>query len=100
MATIAGTWDCTSQTPMGAQQSVMTLRCEGETVTGTSVTDLETVEITDGHFDGRTFTWKMRMTEPMKMNLRGEVVVDGDSFAGGVAAFLGSSDMTGRRRPG
>lgn len=100
MATIDGTWDCVSQTPMGDQKSVMTLRCEAGVVTGTTATELETVEITEGQFDGRVFTWKMRMTAPMKMNLRGEVVVDGDAMSGGVAAFLGSSDMTGRRRPG
>jgi hypothetical protein len=99
MASIEGTWDCVSSTPMGDQKSVMTLHCEGEVVTGTAATDLETIEITEGRFDGRTFTWKMRVTEPFKMNLSGEVVVDGDSLSGGVAAFMGSSDMTGTRRP-
>ena len=99
MATIDGIWDCVSSTPMGDQKSVMTLKCEGETVTGTSATDFESVEITDGHFDGKTFTWKMRISVPFKMNMSGEVVVDGDSMSGGVGAFLGSSDMRGTRRP-
>lgn len=99
MASIDGIWDCVSSTPMGDQKSVMTLECEGEVVTGTSVTDLETIEITDGHFDGRTFSWKMKISEPFRMSMKGEVVVDGDGFTGGVSAFMGSSGMKGTRRP-
>lgn len=100
MATIDGIWDCVSSTPMGDQKSVMTLKCDGETVTGTSVTDLETIEISEGHFDGRVFSWKMRLTEPFRMNMKGEVVVDGDTLSGGVSALMGSSAMRGTRRPG
>ena len=98
MAVIAGTWDCVSSTPMGEQKSVMTLSCEGTSVTGTATTDLETVEITEGRFDGHTFTWKMRITEPFRMSMSGEVVVDGDTMTGGVGAMLGKSDMRGTRR--
>ncbi|MCU0759881.1 MAG: hypothetical protein MUF07_11895 [Steroidobacteraceae bacterium] len=98
MASIDGTWDCVSSTPMGEQKSVMTLKCEGEAVSGTSTTDLETIEITDGHFDGRTFSWKMKITEPFRMSMKGEVVVDGDGFAGAVSAMMMSSDMKGTRR--
>jgi hypothetical protein len=78
---------------MGDQKSVMTLKCDGETVTGTSVTDLETIEITDGHFDGRTFSWKMKISEPFRMSMKGEVVVDGDGFTGGVSAFMGAAPL-------
>lgn len=100
MGGISGTWDCVSSTPMGDQKSVMELSCDGSVVTGTAKTDLETITITDGQFDGSTFTWKMRLTEPFRMSMSGEVVVDGDSFAGGVGGMLGKSDMTGRRRGG
>lgn len=99
MASIDGTWDCVSSTPMGDQKSVMNLHCEGEIVTGTAATDLETIEITEGRFDGRVFSWKMRVTEPFKMNLSGQAVIEGDTLSGGVSAFMGSSDMTGTRRP-
>jgi hypothetical protein len=95
---IAGKWDCISSTPMGDQKSVMDLACTGTEVTGTVTTDLETVPITEGQYDGRTFTWKMKITEPFKMNMSGEVIVSGDSFEGGVGAFLGKSDMRGTRR--
>jgi hypothetical protein len=100
MSGIAGTWDCVSSTPMGEQKSVMDLRCDGTAVSGTVTTDLETVEITEGQFDGRTFTWKMKITEPFRMSMSGEVVVDGDAFEGGVGAMLGKSDMRGTRRAG
>ena len=84
---------------MGEQKSVMDLQCNGVTVTGTVTTDLETVEITDGQFDGTTFTWKMKITEPFRMSMSGEVIVSGDSLAGGVGVgFLGKSDMTGTRQ--
>lgn len=98
MADLNGIWDCVSSTPMGEQKSVMELHCEGGVVTGTAKTDLETIVITDGQFDGRTFTWTMKLTEPFKMSMSGEVTVDGDRFTGGVGGFLGKSDMQGVRR--
>jgi hypothetical protein len=98
MSGIAGTWDCVSSTPMGDQKSVMELRCDGNMVTGTAQSDLETITITDGQFDGRTFSWKMRLTEPFRMSMSGEVIVDGDTFTGGVGGMLGKSDMRGTRR--
>lgn len=100
MSDIAGTWDCVSSTPMGDQKSVMELHCVGEVVTGKATTDLETITISDGHFDGRTFKWKMRVTEPFRMSMSGEVIVDGDRMEGGVSAMLGKSDMNGTRRSG
>jgi hypothetical protein len=42
----------------------------------------------------------MKLTEPFRISLSGEVVVDGDSFAGSFGGMLGKSDMTGTRRNG
>lgn len=98
MGDITGIWDCVSSTPMGEQKSVMELHCVGGVVTGTAKTDLETITITDGQFDGRTFTWKMKLTEPFRMSMSGEVTVDGDRFAGAVGGLLGQSEMQGIRR--
>lgn len=97
---IDGKWKCVSSTPMGDQHSVMDLKCDGAIVTGTSTTELESVQIEEGAFDGRVFTWKMKMTEPLKMNLSGEVVVSGNTLEGAIGAgFFGKSELTGTREP-
>lgn len=98
MSGIAGIWDCVSSTPMGDRNSVMHLQCDGTTVTGTVVLETETIPIVDGQFDGSTFTWKMKLTEPFKMSMSGAVKVDGDGFSGDIGAMLGKSDIRGTRR--
>ncbi len=98
MGNVTGIWDCVSSTPMGEQKSVMALHCLGGVVTGTAKTDLETITITEGQFDGRTFTWKMKLTKPFRMSMSAEVTVDGDRFAGAVGSLLGQTEMQGIRR--
>ena len=99
MSGVPGTWDCVMSTPMGDQQSVLELSVAGDAVTGTSTNDFEKLELSDGKFDGRTFRWKMVASFPFKMNLSGEVVVDGDAFSGEVSVgMFGSSAIRGTRR--
>ena len=96
-----GKWDCISKTPMGDQPSVMELKSNGNVVTGTSINMLGTIDVTNGKLDGNTFTWQMEMTSPFPMKLSGDVVIDGDTMEGTVAAgFFGKSAMTGKRQPG
>jgi hypothetical protein len=101
MSSVDGTWDCVMSSPMGDQQSVMELKSAGSGVTGTVTNNYEKLEITDGAFDGKTFTWKMVASFPFKMDMSGKVAVDGDAFTGGVGVgFFGTSDIRGKRRAG
>ena len=101
MSGIEGTWDCVMSTPMGDQKSVLELESAGSSVSGTSTNDYEKLEISDGSFDGRTFTWKMVAAFPFRMDMSGKVAVDGDAFSGGVSVgFFGTSDIRGTRRAG
>lgn len=99
MSSIDGKWDCISQTPMGDQPSVMELKSNGTAVTGTNTNMLGTIEITNGKLEGNVFTWQMEMTSPFPMKMSGEVVIDGDSLEGKVAAgFFGKSGIVGKRQ--
>jgi hypothetical protein len=101
MSSIDGKWLCFSSSPMGEQKTVLELKSDGEAVTGTATTDMETVTITEGRFDGSQFTWKMKITEPFSMSMSGDVAITGDNLAGGMSVgFLGKTDIRGTRQAG
>ena len=70
-------WDVTVQVPGKAQQSVVTLKSDGETVTGTMDSEEYGVqEIEDGKWDGETLIWKSKTTKPMKLTLTYTATLD------------------------
>ena len=74
---IDGVWDITVQVPGKAQQSVVTLKSDGETVTGTMDSEEYGVqEIEDGKWDGETLVWKSKTTKPMKLTLTYTATLD------------------------
>lgn len=98
MADVDGSWECVTKSPLGDQQSTLTVKSDGATFTGTNSGSLGSSDVTDGTVEGNTLRWKMNMTVPMPMTLDCEAVIDGDSLTGtvGVGAF-GSFPMTGKR---
>jgi hypothetical protein len=99
MANIDGEWDCTMKTPMGDQKTVLTLKSDGNTFTGTSAGAQGSVEILDGKIDADTLTWTMQVTSPFPMKLEGKLTVAGDTVSGAIkAGNFGSFATTGKRR--
>jgi hypothetical protein len=99
---VAGTYDCVTDTPLGRQKGVLTIIPGGDDgFTGQIAGDLGTMAITDGRISGDTLTWSMKMTLPMPMDLDCTATVDGNSLSGTVkAGMFGSMQLTGTKRAG
>lgn len=97
---VAGTYDCVTNTPLGKQKGVLTIMPgDGDSFSGHIAGDLGSMNITDGRIDGQTLTWSMKMTMPMPMDLDCSATVEGDVLAGQVkAGMFGSMELTGTRR--
>ena len=73
-------WDVTVKVPGKEQKSIVTLRSDGETVTGTMDSEEYGVqEIEEGSWDGETLIWKSKTTKPMKLTLTYTATLDSDN---------------------
>ena len=71
------TWDFVVKAPMKEQKSIVSLKSEGATLTGTMNSDEYGVqEIEDGKVEGNTLTWKSKVTKPMKLTLSYTATLD------------------------
>lgn len=100
MSNAAGQWNCVVKSPLGEQQSVLTVTDNGDgTWSGTNAGAMGALDCNNGKFEGDDkISWTMDMKVPMPMLLECEATVDGDSLTGGVkAGMFGTSPMTGTR---
>jgi hypothetical protein len=85
MAKVDGQWDCEVDSPMGQQQSVLTIVSKPDgSFAGTNAGMLGTLDIADGRVTGDGITFKMELKSPFPMTLACEATVNGDSMAGTV----------------
>lgn len=99
MANVDGQWECVTRTPMGPQESVLTIRSDGSRFTGSNVGPLGSIEIADGKIDGDTLVWEMEISSPFPMKLSAHATVSGDTIQGTVdAGAMGSMPMSGTRK--
>jgi hypothetical protein len=82
MTTFAGTWDVTIDTPIGQIAVVFDITDHDGTIHGTARSDAETVEFVDAVGEGDRLTWTQAVTTPMKLTLKFDVTVDGDTMTG------------------
>ena len=93
-----GSWNCTINSPMGAQEATMTLDTDGGSLSGTMAGAQGTQEFTGGTVDGNNLEWKVEMTSPMPMTLEISATVDGDSISGNVKlGAFGNASFEGSR---
>ena len=99
MSGVAGSWNCIVKSPLGEQQSVMTVNDHGDgTWSGDNSGAMGSLACENGKIDGNTLTWTMDMKVPMPMTLECDATVDGDTMTGGVkAGMFGTSPLTGTR---
>ncbi len=92
---IAGKWNTTMNTPMGAQQGTLTLNEDG---TGSLDGAQGNVELSDIALDGDAGSWKAAITTPMAMTLEFDAKADGDSISGNVKlGAFGNATFEGTR---
>lgn len=77
-------WDVTVETPGKKQQSIVTLKSDGEALTGTmDSAEYGVQEIQNGKWDGETLTWESLTTKPMKLTLKYTCTLDEDNNLSG-----------------
>jgi len=96
---VDGTYDVTVKSPMGDQNSELTITSDGDSFTGKMAGSLGSMDIEGGSVSGDTLTWKMDMTVPMPMSLDCTATVDGDTISGEVVAgAFGAMALSGTRK--
>ncbi|MEE9432607.1 MAG: hypothetical protein V3V15_00010 [Sphingorhabdus sp.] len=99
MAAVDGEYDVTVKSPMGDQNSVLTITSDGDSFTGQMAGSLGSMDIEGGSVEGNTLKWKMDMTVPMPMTLDCTATVDGDAISGEVVAgAFGTMALSGTRK--
>jgi len=99
MANVDGQWECVTRTPMGPQDSVLTIVSNGASFSGSNVGPLGSIDIEGGTVDGDTLTWEMEITTPFPMKLSARATVNGDTIQGTVdAGAMGAMPMSGTRK--
>ena len=93
-----GSWNCTINSPMGAQQATITLVTDGSSLSGKMEGAQGTQEFDGGTVDGDNLSWKIEMTSPMPMTLEVSAAVNSDAIGGNVKlGAFGDATFTGTR---
>jgi hypothetical protein len=100
MAGIDGQWDCTAQSPMGEQKSVLTITSKPDgSFVGTNAGALGSLDITDGQVTGDQVTFKMELKTPFPMMLTVEGELAGDTMQGTIdTGAFGRFPVTATRK--
>ena len=96
---VDGTYNIEIDTPMGKQESKLTLKTDGDAVSGSMDTPMGTLEFSGGKVSGDNVSWESEISGPMgSMKLEYNLTVSGDDISGEVkAGDFGSSPLKGKR---
>ncbi len=93
---IDGKWNLTIKTPMGDQTGVLTLKQEGDALTGEMTGPAGATPIENGAVEGDVLKWHAKVTSPMPITLEFEGKQDGDNLSGSVKlGAFGNSTFSG-----
>ena len=97
----AGTWAWSMPGPMGEVAAELTLKTDGETLTGEFVFDGQRkLQVSEGSVKDGTVKFKIRRDRPsggvMEYALTGKV--DGDSMKGTASSDMGNADWSAKRK--
>jgi hypothetical protein len=98
MATFAGTWDVTIDTPIAKIVAVFEISEQDGAITGVARTKDEVANFYDVVADGNQLNWFQDVTTPMKLKLKFVVTVEGDTMTGtSKAGIFPASKLQGSR---
>ena len=93
-----GDWDTTIATPVGKLEVKLSISIRNGLIQGQATQGDETVEFINPLLQDNKLTWSLRVTKPMRLNLKFEVIVRGDDMIGFArAGILPASKLTGKR---
>ncbi|MDR9854333.1 DJ-1/PfpI family protein [Paenibacillus sp. VCA1] len=97
-STFDGDWDATIATPVGKLQVQLSISTAHGIIQGKATQGNETVEFLNPVLQDNKLAWSLKITKPMRLNLKFEVAADGDHMTGiAKAGMLPSSKLTGTR---
>lgn len=93
MTTFAGSWDVINDALVGKMAVVFDITEQDGEIHGIARSDAETVDFLDVVGEGSRLTWTLKVTTPMRVTLKFDVDVDGDTMTGTSRAgpFLAST---------
>ncbi len=93
---VDGKWNLVIKTPMGEQTGVLTLKQDGDALTGEMSGSAGAAAIENGRVEGDKLMWDAKVTTPMPLTLEFEGQQDGDNLNGNVKlGAFGTSTFTG-----
>jgi hypothetical protein len=93
-----GNWNLVIETPMGGRQATLSVKTEGNLLTGSQSAEGRSIDIFDGAANGNEVSWKVSIIDPMDMTLEFTGVVEGDRISGSVKLGpFGDSQFSGCR---
>ncbi len=95
---VDGTYNITVSTPMGAQQGKLTLKTEGNSLSGTNESAMGTSTLMNGKVSDNEVQWDEMAKTPMgeiKISFKG--TVEGDKISGQVTTPFGPAPFEGTR---
>jgi methyl coenzyme M reductase subunit D len=96
--TVAGIWNLAIATPLGTIAVVLELTEHDEIIEGVAKSSAETVPLEHLVLHGNRLTWTQTVTRPMRLNLKFDVLIQGDALSGtSKAGMLPASKVTGTR---
>lgn len=98
MSQVDGQYEVTTKTPMGDQKGTLTLKTDGNSLSGSIAGAQGTLDLAEGKIEGDALSWTANMTSPMPMKLEFSAKVDGDSISGSVKlGGFGNASFEGTR---
>lgn len=94
---IAGKWEITINSPMGAQKATLDLNVDGTDITGTMTGAQGATDIEDGKIDGDQASWSAKIPSP-PITLKFTAKVEGDEISGTAAlGAFGNAPFSGKK---
>ncbi|MGD0316153.1 MAG: hypothetical protein ABSB37_09415 [Xanthobacteraceae bacterium] len=93
-----GNWNLLVSTPMGDRQATLSVKTDGNALTGSQGTEGNSADIFDGTVNGNEACWKVSITDPMPMTLEFTGTINGDAISGSVKlGAFGTASFSGTR---
>ena len=93
-----GNWNLVIATPMGDRPATLSVKTDGNALTGSQATGGNSADIFDGAVNGNDLSWKVSITDPMPMTLEFTGTISGDAIGGSVKlGAFGTSSFSGTR---
>lgn len=94
--TISGTWDIIMKTPMGDRDARLTLKQDGDALSGELAGDGKQTAIDNGRVENERLLWDVSVTSPMPITLSFDCAMEGENLTGTVKlGMFGDAPVTG-----